>query len=276
MTRRHFRHQAPEQRTEQTRQRIDQSRALGDAQQAEPERQRAEQEDHDLDRQLRHVEQARDHRGEDAAVAADEPARERGDRRRQEEAEPEPVEHAPPSRAMREASHSATRGARRERARSGTLARWTDKPFAPACERNRDPILAVLRAHFADRARVLEIGSGTGQHAVYFAAAMPYLVWQTSDVSENLPGIRAWLAEAKLSNTPPPIELDVAEGNWPRDALRRDLQREYAAHHELARSRTLFAALPAITTPTRSSRSMDRSTTAAPTPARATRRSTNR
>ena len=49
------------------------------------------------------------------------------------------------------------------------------KPFAPACERNRDPILAVLRTQFADRRNVLEVGSGTGQHAVYFAAAMPWL-----------------------------------------------------------------------------------------------------
>src|SRR5690349_9009146 len=91
----------------------------------------------------------------------------------------------------------------------------TDKPFAPACERNRDPILAVLRTHFADRARVLEIGSGTGQHAVHFAAALPFLVWQTSDVAENLAGIRAWLDEAKLANTPAPIALDVAVGTWP-------------------------------------------------------------
>ena len=91
----------------------------------------------------------------------------------------------------------------------------TDKPFAPACERNRDPILSVLRAHFADRTRVLEIGSGTGQHAVHFAAALPFLVWQTSDIAEHLPGIRAWLAEAKLANTPPPIELDVAANDWP-------------------------------------------------------------
>ena len=91
----------------------------------------------------------------------------------------------------------------------------TDKPFAPACERNRDPILGVLRAHFADRARVLEIGSGTGQHAVHFAAAMPYLVWQTSDVAGNLPGIRAWLNEAKLANTPPPLVLDVDGADWP-------------------------------------------------------------
>jgi len=91
----------------------------------------------------------------------------------------------------------------------------TDKPFAPACERNRDPILAVLRAHFADRSRVLEIGSGTGQHAVHFAAAMPFLLWQTSDVAENLPGIRAWLDEAKLRNTPPPLALDVDGNDWP-------------------------------------------------------------
>ena len=89
------------------------------------------------------------------------------------------------------------------------------KPFAPACERNRDPILAVLRAHFSDRRDVLEIGSGTGQHAVHFAAAMPHLVWQTSDVADNLPGIRAWLTEAKLPNTPAPIELDVDANDWP-------------------------------------------------------------
>jgi cyclopropane fatty-acyl-phospholipid synthase-like methyltransferase len=84
------------------------------------------------------------------------------------------------------------------------------KPFSPACERNRDPILAVLRDWFALRRRVLEIGSGTGQHAVHFAAAMPWLAWQCSDVAANLPGIRQWLDEAALPNTPAPIELDVA------------------------------------------------------------------
>jgi cyclopropane fatty-acyl-phospholipid synthase-like methyltransferase len=90
-----------------------------------------------------------------------------------------------------------------------------DKPFAPACERNRDPILGVLRVQFADRSRVLEIGSGTGQHAVHFAAALPHLAWQCSDRAEYLPGIRAWLDEARLPNTPAPIELDVAGGPWP-------------------------------------------------------------
>jgi hypothetical protein len=89
------------------------------------------------------------------------------------------------------------------------------KPHAPSCERNRDPILAVLREHFADRRRVLEIGSGTGQHAVHFAAALPRLRWQCSDRPEHLPGIALWLDEADLPNTPAPVELDVARGPWP-------------------------------------------------------------
>lgn len=91
-----------------------------------------------------------------------------------------------------------------------------DKPHAPACERNRDPILEVLREVFADRRRVLEIGSGTGQHAVHFAAALPQLTWQCSDRADALPGMRMWLDEAALPNTPPPIELDVG-GHWPAE-----------------------------------------------------------
>ena len=90
-----------------------------------------------------------------------------------------------------------------------------DKPFAPACERNRDPILDVLRTQFAGRSHVLEIGSGTGQHAVHFAAALSHLTCQCSDRAEYLPGIRAWLSDARLPNTPEPIELDVARGPWP-------------------------------------------------------------
>ena len=88
------------------------------------------------------------------------------------------------------------------------------KPFAPACERNRDPILAVLRTQFADRRSVLEVGSGTGQHAVHFAAALPWLSWQCADLAPQLPGIRQWLDEAGLPNTPPPLALDVC-GPWP-------------------------------------------------------------
>lgn len=92
----------------------------------------------------------------------------------------------------------------------------SEKPHAPACERNREPILAVLRRHFADRRRVLEIGSGTGQHAVCFGAALPHLEWQTSDRPEQHDGIRAWMAEAALPNVLPPLMLDVAvDSDWP-------------------------------------------------------------
>ncbi|MBI3093474.1 MAG: DUF938 domain-containing protein [Rhodocyclales bacterium] len=89
-----------------------------------------------------------------------------------------------------------------------------EKPDAPSCARNREPILAVLREHFADRRSVFEIGSGTGQHAIFFAAALPYLTWQTSERSENLAGIQAWLDEAGLPNTPAPLLLDVNQV-WP-------------------------------------------------------------
>jgi hypothetical protein len=95
------------------------------------------------------------------------------------------------------------------------MAAAADKPFSPACERNREPILSVLRVLFADRKRVLEIGSGTGQHAVHFAAHMPRLQWQTSDLPENHPGIVAWLNEAQLPNLLPPLSLDAATPKWP-------------------------------------------------------------
>jgi cyclopropane fatty-acyl-phospholipid synthase-like methyltransferase len=93
-----------------------------------------------------------------------------------------------------------------------------DKPHAPATGRNREPILAVLRERFADRREVLEIGSGTGEHAVFLAAALPWLRWQASDLADNLPGIRLWLDEAGLGNTPPPIELDMRKP-WPQIAF---------------------------------------------------------
>jgi cyclopropane fatty-acyl-phospholipid synthase-like methyltransferase len=89
-----------------------------------------------------------------------------------------------------------------------------DKPFAESCAENRAPIIAVLREVFADRRRVLEIGSGTGQHAVYFAPELPHLVWQTADVVQHHAGIRLWLAEAALANVLPPIALDVSHPEW--------------------------------------------------------------
>jgi len=89
------------------------------------------------------------------------------------------------------------------------------KPYSESCEKNREPILAVLNGIFAARKRVLEIASGTGQHAVYFGRALPHLVWQTSEREQNLAGIRAWLDEAQLPNLPAPLALDVNDARWP-------------------------------------------------------------
>lgn len=83
------------------------------------------------------------------------------------------------------------------------------KPFSEYAERNCRPILAVLRREFATAASVLEIGSGTGQHAARFASEMPQLVWQTSDRIENHNGIRAWVEASALPNLLPPLQLDV-------------------------------------------------------------------
>lgn len=87
-------------------------------------------------------------------------------------------------------------------------------PLSEACERNRGPILDALAPHFAHSRRVLEIGSGTAQHAVFFGAAMPWLDWQTSDRAEYLPGIRARLAAEAPPNVLAPLELDV-KAAWP-------------------------------------------------------------
>ena len=89
------------------------------------------------------------------------------------------------------------------------------KPFAESCEQNKAAILDVLRNEFADVSNVLEIGSGTGQHAVHFARQLPHLNWQCSDRAENIPGISTWLNEAALANTPAPLVLDVLQASWP-------------------------------------------------------------
>ena len=85
----------------------------------------------------------------------------------------------------------------------------TGKPYAPYAARNAEPILKVLRDEFSESTRVLEIGSGTAQHAVAFAGAMPHLIWQTSDLDENHPGILEWLQSSGLENVLPPLSLDV-------------------------------------------------------------------
>jgi cyclopropane fatty-acyl-phospholipid synthase-like methyltransferase len=89
------------------------------------------------------------------------------------------------------------------------------KPFAESCEQNKRPILTVLRQLLQERSRLLEIGSGTGQHAVCFAAALPQLTWQTSDRQENHPGIHAWLDAEGPHNARSPLALDVLHRPWP-------------------------------------------------------------
>jgi len=89
------------------------------------------------------------------------------------------------------------------------------KPYSESCEQNRAPILQVLRAELAGRSRLLEIGSGTGQHAAYFAPEFPSLIWQTSDVAAYHPGIHAWLEDAEVDNILPPLALDVCRDAWP-------------------------------------------------------------
>ena len=90
-----------------------------------------------------------------------------------------------------------------------------NKPFSQACENNKAPILAVLEQHLVGVSSLLEIGSGTGQHAAFFAGRLPHLTWQASDQGHHLPGIRAWQQEADLPNLPPPLELDVDHWPWP-------------------------------------------------------------
>lgn len=90
-----------------------------------------------------------------------------------------------------------------------------DKPFSQSCENNKEPILSVLKEAFRDASLVLEIGSGTGQHAVHFARNMPHLTWQPSDMPENIPGMKLWFEEANLPNIKEPIVLNVADALWP-------------------------------------------------------------
>jgi hypothetical protein len=85
----------------------------------------------------------------------------------------------------------------------------------PAPERNKQPILDVLSRAFPERATVLEIASGTGQHAAFFAEHRPGWTWQPSDHdAENLASIAAWVTESQLPNLRAPIRIDVLEADW--------------------------------------------------------------
>lgn len=89
------------------------------------------------------------------------------------------------------------------------------KPYSESCAKNQAPILEILREIFVDQRNVLEIASGTGQHAIYFGRGLPHLSWQTSELPQNHAGILAWLNEAKLPNVLPPIAIDVNDDPWP-------------------------------------------------------------
>ncbi len=89
------------------------------------------------------------------------------------------------------------------------------KPFSEACEQNKLPILKVLQIEIGHCKKLLEIGSGTGQHAVFFGGMFPELIWQTSDVFDSHAGIQLWLDETELVNVLAPLALDVTNDTWP-------------------------------------------------------------
>lgn len=90
------------------------------------------------------------------------------------------------------------------------------KRHAPPTERNREPLLAVLRQVLPTSGTLLEVASGTGQHAVFFAREFPGLTWQPTDLDpESLASIAAWRDEAALPNLLPPLPLDAAQDAWP-------------------------------------------------------------
>ena len=91
-----------------------------------------------------------------------------------------------------------------------------ERPYSEYAARNAAPVLEILQHEFASATRVLAIGSGTGQHAVAFAAALDHLHWQTSDLDENHAGIRAWIDSTSVDNISPPLSMDVRSASVDR------------------------------------------------------------
>ncbi|MGH7947117.1 MAG: DUF938 domain-containing protein [Opitutaceae bacterium] len=122
-------------------------------------------------------------------------------------------------------------------------------PHSDACERNKDPILEVLRTEFADCKHVLEIGSGTGQHAVHFATGMTWLVWQPSEMAEEMLALRKRIFNEGPSNLRAPVELDVTRPPW--DVRRVDGVFTANTLHIMhwPQVQAFFAGLPAVVKP---------------------------
>ncbi|MCF2950189.1 class I SAM-dependent methyltransferase [Paraglaciecola aquimarina] len=95
----------------------------------------------------------------------------------------------------------------------------SNKPYSQACENNKQPILNVLQRVFSQSKQVLEIGSGTGQHAAFFAPNLSHLVWQTSDLLANHDGIHLWLKETQAVNLRSPINFKIGQHDWPNSSL---------------------------------------------------------
>ncbi|MCE9684787.1 class I SAM-dependent methyltransferase [Shewanella sp. AS16] len=117
----------------------------------------------------------------------------------------------------------------------------TELPFSQACENNKAPILSALTPLLADSRHVLEIGSGTGQHAVYFARHLPGLRWQPSDQLQYLQGLSARLRREATSNVAPPLQLDVL-APWPVAALAEPIDAVFSANTLHIMSETMVEA----------------------------------
>jgi len=120
------------------------------------------------------------------------------------------------------------------------------KPYAESSAENSAPILKVLETRIESGATVLEIGSGTGQHAVHFAAALPTISWQTSELIENHHGIKLWIEESGLSNVLPPIELDVTQPHWPETSYDTLYSANTAHIMPMHAVEAMFQALPKV------------------------------
>ena len=96
-------------------------------------------------------------------------------------------------------------------------------PYSAACERNQEPIFQVIKPYLENAKTVLEVGSGTAQHVVFFASKFPQLVWQTADRLEYHAGIHAQLDAANVNNVLLPIELDVNHSDWNTDGKKYDV-----------------------------------------------------
>lgn len=93
------------------------------------------------------------------------------------------------------------------------------KPYAPSADRNKQAILEALQSVLSGHERIIEIGSGTGQHACHIANAMPRIVWQPTELGEKLTGIQQWIDDSGCTNVLTPVILDLASNNTPLEGV---------------------------------------------------------